>query len=137
MIALGAFTIFNYSGLGHEAVRIFPVMIITAYSLLLMRSLEDCWEMSQALKRINSVYHMGFLFTGLSLLSMMFKLKAAAGHVPENRAAALALSFLFIAVTTGFASIILRFLVLKLYRLDSVAKVEENNSSEEDWNIPA
>lgn len=137
MAAMGSVLIFNHSGEGQEMLRVLPVMIITVYSLLLLRSLTDCWDNKIAVKRINSVYHMGFLFTMFSLLSMILKLKAAAGYLPENRAAALALSFLFIAVTAGFSSLIMRYLVWKLYRLDNQVVVDFPESPEEDWNIPA
>ena len=92
-----------------------PVTVLFVYGLLLSGVLSGCINYPYVERRIDSIYSLGFIYTLISLLVLLFKLKKIAGILPEQMVVVLTLSYLAISISTSIGGIIIRSLVMGNY----------------------
>ena len=92
-----------------------PVTVLFVYGLLLSGVLSGCINYSYVEHRIDSIYSLGFIYTLISLLVLLFKLKKIAGILPEQMVLIITLTYLAIAISTSIGGIIIRSLVMGNY----------------------
>lgn len=128
MALTGTVVILRFNGLDGPSVRAYPLIILAVYALVLMKALGGFTDYSLAEKKINTFYYLGILFTAAAFLSLFVHLRERAAFMGPEEAAAMALSFLFIAITVSLASLVLRCLAWRLFmprfREESAAELQ-------------
>lgn len=99
----------------HEAAVFLPSLLVMLYGLMVRWGLGDSRPGPVALKRIDSIYLVGFLYSSISLIVLVFRLRELSSLLPDRYLAAIALSYLFISVSTSVSAMAARSLVRRHY----------------------
>ena len=92
-----------------------PAILTIIYGILVCISLMNIQNKVLVMRRIDTINFMGFLYSIISIGTLLYKLKIFGGTAPDSLALMIALSYLSISITTSFAGLLFHSLVKRIF----------------------